>query len=345
MPAAGETPRATTSVSKTATQSPKNLSNAETCQKLLGSDGGVISKAARFLTEVTELSDSTANEATELSESLYVILETARTNLQEPLYQMRIPLNDIADANEVGRPFTLDADRFKAAANEILAICDETATASATPLPAKTTEPSQAVPVKNISERHEIVCGSSTRFNGLTDFWASGEYKAGDSCKADYSPPSTGSGLLPDEQAVVDTIASKGGDVTVPVKAFERSLTLCAKLPYGWENTIAISPTVQMADAAGAIVMCPGAPHAAILQDVATVPRVDDGTHTVGTNMEPGIWQTKPGAKECYWARSTGNGDIIDNNFVGFAPDGVTVDVYQGEGFESSNCGVWRKIG
>jgi hypothetical protein len=61
--------------------------------------------------------------------------------------------------------------------------------------------------------------------------------------------------------------------------------------------------------------------------------------------MEPGTYKTKPGSKDCYWSRTTGGGDIIANDFVGFAPNGVTVTVYPGEGFESTRCGVWTKIG
>jgi hypothetical protein len=60
--------------------------------------------------------------------------------------------------------------------------------------------------------------------------------------------------------------------------------------------------------------------------------------------MEPGTYRTKPSAKGCYWSRTTGGG-IIANDMVGFAPAGVPVTVYPGEGFESNRCGVWTKIG
>ena len=36
---------------------------------------------------------------------------------------------------------------------------------------------------------------------------------------------------------------------------------------------------------------------------------------------------------------------IIANDFVSFAPDGVTVTVYPSEGFESERCAPWTKIG
>lgn len=66
---------------------------------------------------------------------------------------------------------------------------------------------------------------------------------------------------------------------------------------------------------------------------------------TVGTTMEPGTWKTKPGVKDCYWSRSSGSGDIIDNDIIDYAPEGVTVAVQAGEGFKSSRCGTWTKIG
>ena len=76
---------------------------------------------------------------------------------------------------------------------------------------------------------------------------------------------------------------------------------------------------------------------------------VFDGTYTVGDEMDPGTYQAMVthganGLHNCYWERSTGSGDIIDNNFINFAPDGVTVTVKSGEGFTSENCGAWKKI-
>ena len=80
-----------------------------------------------------------------------------------------------------------------------------------------------------------------------------------------------------------------------------------------------------------------------VLQEVLTSVKVSDDTKVVGEATEPGTYKTKPGLKDCHWARSTG-GDIIANNFVGFAPDGVTVTVYTGEGFISQRCGVWTRL-
>ena len=73
--------------------------------------------------------------------------------------------------------------------------------------------------------------------------------------------------------------------------------------------------------------------------------RLAMATRFVGQTMEPGTYKTKPGIKDCYWSRNTGGGDIIDNDFVSFAPDGATVTVYAGEGFESEHYESKTKIG
>lgn len=82
-----------------------------------------------------------------------------------------------------------------------------------------------------------------------------------------------------------------------------------------------------------------------MLQNVLATVKITDGTYTLGKDLEPGTYRTGPRTKGCYWSRTTGGGSIIANDFVGFAPDGVTVTVNPGEGFESSNCGVWTKVG
>ncbi|MGD8166663.1 DUF732 domain-containing protein [Herbiconiux sp. P16] len=69
---------------------------------------------------------------------------------------------------------------------------------------------------------------------------------------------------------------------------------------------------------------------------------VSTGSKVVRTDISEGTYNTlKKGVKDCYWERSDGGGTIIDNNFIGFAPDGVSVTVHNGEGFTTSGCGLW----
>jgi hypothetical protein len=189
-----------------------------------------------------------------------------------------------------------------------------------------------------IATRYTYTCGNSTNYKSLKEVWASGDYKFGGTCAVDG-----GYTLLPSEQKLVDVVASKGVNVTNPSRTVERIMGLCAKL----ETTYADLPTIpeRKGEAEAALTVCPHAPHAAALQEVATLSKIIDGNMTVGKTMEPGTWKTKPGVKDCYWSRSTGGGDIIENDIVDFAPDGVVVTVLPGEGFKSSRCGTWTKIG
>lgn len=66
-----------------------------------------------------------------------------------------------------------------------------------------------------------------------------------------------------------------------------------------------------------------------------------DGDHIVGQTIQPGTYRTAAGVKDCYWERNDGSGDILDNNFVGAAHNGVTVTVNGGEGFTTNGCGLW----
>jgi len=70
-----------------------------------------------------------------------------------------------------------------------------------------------------------------------------------------------------------------------------------------------------------------------------------DGDHVVGQTIQPGTYRTAVGVKDCYWERNNGSGDILDNNFVGAAHNGVTVTVNAGEGFTTNGCGLWIPAG
>lgn len=188
-----------------------------------------------------------------------------------------------------------------------------------------------------IATRYTYTCGT-TKYTSLQKIWASGDYKFGGPCSVSGSYT-----LIPSEQKLVDVVTSKGAKITTPSYTIERIMGLCAKLDMSYAD-VASSPE-RKGEAEAALTVCPDAPHAAVLQEVATLSKIGDGNLTVGKTMEPGTWKTKPGVKSCYWSRSTGGGDIIANDIIDFAPEGVTVTVYDGEGFKSSGCGTWTKIG
>jgi hypothetical protein len=205
----------------------------------------------------------------------------------------------------------------------------------------------------NIATRYTYSCGGygqGHEYESYKDVWGSGHYKDGGrdcTVKVLGISLSNKSDLLPSEQKLVDAVAAKGVAVKHPGETLGRIMNLCAKLDNTWGATYMDKQTTpeSRAEAAAALTVCPDAPHAAELQSTVNTPRVVDGTMVVGQAMEPGTWKTKPGVKLCYWSRNTGGGAIIANDIVDFAPDGVTVTVYAGEGFKSSSCGTWSKIG
>ncbi|QDG89080.1 hypothetical protein NIBR502770_11755 [Pseudarthrobacter sp. NIBRBAC000502770] len=217
------------------------------------------------------------------------------------------------------------------------------------------TSEAERLAAAKLAKRYEFICGgiwtssNSDTYHSLKEVWASKSYSNADTCSVkidgdyvDYSKPT----LLPAEQAIVDIVAANGGDVSsVPAKTFDTELRLCAKPAPDFATLIWAKPEWKKAQAKAALALCPEAPHAAMLQEVVNTVKLGDGTHVVGKEMEPGTYRTNPSTKDCYWSRTTGGGNIIANDFVGFAPDGVTVTVYPGEGFESQRCGAWTKIG
>ena len=96
---------------------------------------------------------------------------------------------------------------------------------------------------------------------------------------------------------------------------------------------------------ASAVMLCPKAPHAAAMRARGSGAVFDDGTYVVGTEVKPGTYRTGPGVRDCYWERTTDGGGTIANDFVTFAPKGVTVTIRKSDGgFTSTDCGVWKRV-
>ncbi|MER5384273.1 hypothetical protein ABT040_29045 [Streptomyces sp. NPDC002688] len=80
---------------------------------------------------------------------------------------------------------------------------------------------------------------------------------------------------------------------------------------------------------------------------------IDNGTYDVAAKggfgvMPPGTYRSEGGPlgaiTDCYWERTTGSGDIIDNKLI-TAARAITVTVRPGELFTSEDCGVWKPVG
>lgn len=64
---------------------------------------------------------------------------------------------------------------------------------------------------------------------------------------------------------------------------------------------------------------------------------VGDGT---GETVKPGRYISEPGVKDCYWERVNASGKTIANDFVSFAPKGVTLTVAKSDaGLKLDGCG------
>lgn len=114
----------TTTSTSSSSRAAFEVSDAATCQTLIGTDGGLVSESGQFLTDVSELSDATAAEAVALADALKGVADTASEQFRDLLAVMQEPFRDLIDAHENGDTFSLDPSRFKAAGNEVIAICD-----------------------------------------------------------------------------------------------------------------------------------------------------------------------------------------------------------------------------
>lgn len=71
-----------------------------------------------------------------------------------------------------------------------------------------------------------------------------------------------------------------------------------------------------------------------------------DGIHTVGAEVQAGIYQTTgpsgTNAGGCYWTRTDSVGGLIDNGVI----EGPgTLTVYRNETVETAGCQPWQKVG
>ena len=117
----------------------------------------------------------------------------------------------------------------------------------------------------------------------------------------------------------------------------------------------------QATEASGMLVLCPDHPQATAIQgNIAAVgaaaaaasaqdQAVADGTYAepgkylIGTEIQPGTWQSV-GTKvtDCYWEVSDSQGEIIDNNFISVAPQFTIQIPADAAGFTASGCSFQR---
>lgn len=92
-----------------------------------------------------------------------------------------------------------------------------------------------------------------------------------------------------------------------------------------------------------AAMLCPESPFIKDLDAWGNGKKFEDGIYEVGDDIAAGTYKTKHSASDCYWERTTPNGNIIANDFITYAAKGAVVTVRKGESFISKECGLWEK--
>jgi hypothetical protein len=146
-------------------------------------------------------------------------------------------------------------------------------------------------------------------------------------------------------KAIKTLTADEKGDPAQVAVDFGDILAVCATVQRSRDDaplTTAPYPDKGLYAAASAI--CPNAPHAPRLKAVGRGEIFADGNYVVGQDIPAGTYRSEKRVRDCYWERTTPNGDIIDNNLATFASAGALVTVRDGESFNpGEECGEWRK--
>lgn len=70
----------------------------------------------------------------------------------------------------------------------------------------------------------------------------------------------------------------------------------------------------------------------------------DSDAEDVIQEIGPGMYRVKGQLEDCYWERTSRDGEILDNNLAAPAQE-ITVTIRAGDGqFRSENCGIWRAV-
>lgn len=72
---------------------------------------------------------------------------------------------------------------------------------------------------------------------------------------------------------------------------------------------------------------------------------LDDGTYTIGQDIQPGKYRGVQSVDGCYWEALSDSGSTIRNDFISSAPQVVITVKKSDYGFHIENCGPLVKIG
>lgn len=121
------------------------------------------------------------------------------------------------------------------------------------------------------------------------------------------------------------------------VGEYLNTLRICAN--WSIDSTDFLSSTRKELKAASQL--CPDAPEHDNLAAWGDGKAFSDGDYVVGKDIAAGAYRSTEGVSDCYWERSTANGQIIANNLITHAAQGALVTIRSGETLTTKRCGVW----
>lgn len=218
-----------------------------------------------------------------------------------------------------------------------------TPTPSATPKPPTlktvTIECRWEEPSSTIGERAEY---KTATYTDVHDAWARGIAFSG--CDATLSS----SGVYSTDEIAAVAVAYPEEPLTEKVKTL---WGICAETANFYQKNGPINQN-QSIEAAGALMLCPDHPSAAIMangsqeqQERNSGLRFGSGVFEVHSRIQPGTYRATGDIQNCYWERLDSAGEIVDNNFVTAATQ-VEVTVQASDfSVHFTGCGEFVKVG
>ncbi|WP_311245419.1 MULTISPECIES: hypothetical protein [unclassified Microbacterium] len=179
-------------------------------------------------------------------------------------------------------------------------------------------------------------------YTDVHDAWARGIAFSG--CDAAMSS----SGVYSTDEIAAVTVAYPEEPLPEKVKTL---WGICAETSNFYQTNGPINQN-QSIEAAGALMLCPDHPSAAIMangsqeqQERNNGLRFGSGVFEVNTKIQPGTYRASGDIQNCYWERLDSAGEIIANNFVSAATQ-VEVTVQASDfSVHFTGCGEFVKVG
>ncbi len=130
--------------------------------------------------------------------------------------------------------------------------------------------------------------------------------------------------------------------------------SICGALGSSSYGSMTAYSESQAKELYGALSICPDHPKAGEIRakvdsSLAEAAALADGTafgsgvKRVGQEVQPGTYATEGALNGCYWERTDGAGEIIDNNFIGSALRAEVTIRASDYSFSSNRCGTWKR--